>query len=88
MHDVDIRIARIFNTYGPNMLAEDGRVISNFIVQALMAKPITIYGEGIQTRSFCYVSDLITDLTTDKFDLNLSAVEVIAFVSFGKQDPP
>ena len=62
MHNVDIRIARIFNTYGPNMLANDGRVISNFIVQALKGEPITIYGEGIQTRSFCYVSDLIEGL--------------------------
>ena len=62
MHNVDIRIARIFNTYGPNMLADDGRVISNFIVQALKAKPITIYGNGVQTRSFCYVSDLIEGL--------------------------
>ena len=64
MHNVDIRIARIFNTYGPNMLSNDGRVISNFIVQALKGKPITIYGEGIQTRSFCYVSDLIQGLSS------------------------
>ncbi len=64
MHNVDIRIARIFNTYGPNMLSNDGRVISNFIVQALNEKPITIYGEGIQTRSFCYVSDLIQGLSS------------------------
>ena len=64
MHNVDIRIARIFNTYGPKMLADDGRVISNFIVQALKAKPLTIYGDGVQTRSFCYVSDLITGLSS------------------------
>ena len=64
MHNVDIRIVRIFNTYGPNMLANDGRVISNFIVQALKGKPITIYGEGFQTRSFCYVSDLIKGLSS------------------------
>ncbi len=64
MHNVDIRIARIFNTYGPKMLADDGRVISNFIVQALKAKPLTIYGDGLQTRSFCYVSDLITGLSS------------------------
>lgn len=56
---VDIRIVRIFNTYGPRMAVEDGRVVSNFIVQALRNRPITIYGEGSQTRSFCYVSDLI-----------------------------
>jgi len=56
---VDIRIVRIFNTYGPRMAIEDGRVVSNFIVQALRNEPITIYGKGTQTRSFCYVSDLI-----------------------------
>jgi UDP-glucuronate decarboxylase len=56
---VDIRIARIFNTYGPGMRADDGRVISNFITQALQGKPLTIYGDGLQTRSFCYVADLI-----------------------------
>lgn len=59
---VDIRIARIFNTYGPRMAINDGRVISNFIVQALTGKEITIYGEGRQTRSFCYVSDLVKGL--------------------------
>ncbi len=56
---VDIRIVRIFNTYGPRMLADDGRVVSNFIVQALRGEDITIYGDGTQTRSFCYYSDLI-----------------------------
>ena len=56
---VDIKIMRIFNTYGPRMLADDGRVVSNFIVQALKGKDITVYGEGSQTRSFCYVDDLI-----------------------------
>jgi UDP-glucuronate decarboxylase len=56
---VDIRIVRIFNTYGPRMAVNDGRVVSNFIVQALRNEPITVYGEGKQTRSFCYVSDLI-----------------------------
>ena len=62
MHGLDIRVARIFNTYGPRMLPQDGRVVSNFIVQALENKPITIYGEGSQTRSFCYVDDLIDGL--------------------------
>lgn len=57
--NVDIRIARIFNTYGPGMQAGDGRVVSNFIVQALRNEPITIYGDGSQTRSFCYVDDLV-----------------------------
>ncbi len=56
---VDIRIVRIFNTYGPRMLADDGRVVSNFIVQALKGEDITVYGKGSQTRSFCYVDDLI-----------------------------
>jgi dTDP-glucose 4,6-dehydratase len=56
-HGVDTRIVRIFNTYGPRMRPRDGRVVSNFIVQALTGEPITIYGEGTQTRSFCYVSD-------------------------------
>ena len=59
MHKVDIRIVRIFNTYGPRMALNDGRVISNFIIQALKNNPITIYGKGNQTRSFCYVTDLI-----------------------------
>ncbi len=62
MHGCQIRIARIFNTYGPRMLTDDGRVVSNFIVQALENKPITIYGDGSQTRSFCFVDDLIEGL--------------------------
>ncbi len=61
-YGVNIRVARIFNTYGPRMHPDDGRVVSNFIVQALEGKPITIYGDGSQTRSFCYVSDLIDGL--------------------------
>lgn len=61
-HGVDIRVARIFNTYGPRMQIADGRVVSNFIVQALLNEPITIYGKGKQTRSFCYVDDLIEAL--------------------------
>ena len=59
MHDLQVKIVRIFNTYGPNMHPEDGRVVSNFIVQALKNEPITIYGDGLQTRSFCYADDLI-----------------------------
>ena len=59
-HDLEIRVARIFNTYGPRMAADDGRVVSNFIVQALRGEPLTIYGDGSQTRSFCYVDDLIS----------------------------
>jgi UDP-glucuronate decarboxylase len=58
-NNVDIRVMRIFNTYGPRMLENDGRVVSNFIVQALQGIPLTVYGDGSQTRSFCYVSDLV-----------------------------
>jgi UDP-glucuronate decarboxylase len=61
-HKLPIKVARIFNTYGPNMHPNDGRVVSNFIVQALQDKPITIYGSGEQTRSFCYVTDLVDGL--------------------------
>lgn len=58
-NDVDTRIVRIFNTYGERMMEDDGRVVSNFVVQALRGEPLTIYGDGSQTRSFCYVSDLV-----------------------------
>ncbi len=61
-HAVDTKIARIFNTYGPRMGVEDGRVIPNFITQALLGKPITLYGDGSQTRSYCYVTDLVDGL--------------------------
>ena len=61
-HNIQIKVARIFNTYGPRMHPNDGRVVSNFIVQALKGKPITIYGDGSQTRSFCYVDDLVDGL--------------------------
>ena len=61
-HNLDTRIARIFNTYGPRMRIDDGRVVPNFISQALQNKPLTIYGEGKQTRSFCYIDDLIEGL--------------------------
>ena len=62
IHGVEVRIMRIFNTYGPNMRSDDGRVISNFIVQALKNEKITLYGDGSQTRSFCYVDDLINGM--------------------------
>ena len=69
-HSLEIKVARIFNTYGPNMHPNDGRVVSNFIVQALSNDPITVYGSGLQTRSFCYVTDLIESfvsfMKTDK----------------------
>jgi UDP-glucuronate decarboxylase len=58
-HAVGIKVARIFNTYGPRMHPNDGRVVSNFIVQALLGRPITVYGDGTQTRSFCYVDDMV-----------------------------
>ena len=61
-HAVNIRVARIFNTYGPRMHPKDGRVVSNFIVQALSGKPLTVYGDGSQTRSFCFVDDLVNGL--------------------------
>jgi UDP-glucuronate decarboxylase len=61
-NQVEIRMARIFNTHGPRMLENDGRVVSNFVVQALRGIPLTIYGDGSQTRSFCYVSDLVDGL--------------------------
>ncbi len=61
-HQLRIKVARIFNTYGPRMHPNDGRVVSNFIVQALLGRDITVYGDGRQTRSFCYVDDLIDGL--------------------------
>ena len=68
---VDIRVARIFNTYGPRMLPDDGRVVSNFIVQALKGEELTIYGDGTQTRSFCYVDELIDGLVSLMEQTNL-----------------
>ncbi len=61
-YNVDVKVIRIFNTYGPNMHIQDGRVVSNFIVQALKGEDITVYGEGCQTRSFCYVDDLVNGM--------------------------
>jgi UDP-glucuronate decarboxylase len=74
---LDIRIARIFNTYGPRMHPKDGRVVSNFIIQALQGQPITIYGDGSQTRSFCYVDDLVEGF------VRLMASEVTGPVNLG-----
>jgi UDP-glucuronate decarboxylase len=88
---VDIRIVRIFNTYGPRMLPDDGRVVSNFIVQALQGKDITVYGEGSQTRSFCYVDDLIEGMlrmmTTEDFigPVNLGNPEEYTILDFAKK---
>ena len=75
---VDIRVVRIFNTYGPRMMVNDGRVVSNFIVQALKGEPITIYGDGKQTRSFCFVSDLV-----DGFVRMMGQTEVVGPVNLG-----
>ena len=61
-HKLPIKVARIFNTYGPRMHPNDGRVVSNFIVQALLGRDITVFGDGLQTRSFCYVDDLVDGL--------------------------
>lgn len=61
-HNVDVKIIRIFNTYGPNMALDDGRVVSNFLAQALLNEPMTVYGDGMQTRSFQYVSDLVAGI--------------------------
>ena len=80
IHNLEIRIMRIFNTYGPRMKPNDGRVVSNFICQALQNKPITIYGEGKQTRSFCYVEDLIKGMN------NLMQSKVTSPVNIGNPE--
>ncbi len=90
-YNTQIRVARIFNTYGPNMAVDDGRVVSNFIVQALTNKDITIYGDGRQTRSFCYVEDLIDGLTDLFFSsytqgpVNLGNPQEISIVELAKE---
>ena len=90
-HQTEIRIARIFNTYGPRMTKDDGRVISNFIVQALKGEDITVYGDGEQTRSFCYVDDLISGLIklffSDSFHgpINLGNPEPISMFNLAKE---
>lgn len=79
---LDVRVARIFNTYGPRMALNDGRVVSNFIIQALQSKPLTVYGDGSQTRSFCFVSDLIEGLVALFF-----AEEIYGPVNLGNPAP-
>jgi nucleoside-diphosphate-sugar epimerase len=81
-NNLDIRIARLFNTYGPNMEKEDGRVISNFIVQALEGKPLTIHGDGTQTRSFCFVNDMVDAL----FRLGTLDIKAGEIVNLGNND--
>jgi len=71
-YNLDVRVARLFNTFGPNMEQNDGRVVSNFILQAIQNKPITIYGDGNQTRSFCYISDMIEGLNQLAITKNIS----------------
>lgn len=80
-NDVDIKIVRIFNTYGPRMAVDDGRVVSNFIVQALKGESLTVYGDGSQTRSFCYVSDLIEGLL-----IMMDAGDIIGPVNLGNPE--
>ena len=89
IHKTDIRIARIFNTYGPRMAQKDGRVISNFISQAICGKPIYIYGSGDQTRSFCYVDDLILGLkkimdSNYNLPINLGSQEELSILNLAK----
>jgi UDP-glucuronate decarboxylase len=79
---VDIRVARIFNTYGPRMAANDGRVVSNLIVQALKGEPLTVYGDGSQTRSFCFVDDMVDGLIKLFF-----ASEIFEPINLGNPDP-
>jgi UDP-glucuronate decarboxylase len=78
-HALPVKVARIFNTYGPSMQPDDGRVVSNFIVQALRGQPLTVFGDGAQTRSFCYVDDLVTGLIA----LMGSPADVIGPVNLG-----
>jgi UDP-glucuronate decarboxylase len=82
IHGLPIKVARIFNTYGPRMLENDGRIISNFVVQALRGEPITVFGDGSQTRSFCYIEDLLDGLEL----LMESADEVTGPVNLGNPD--
>ena len=89
-YGVDIRIARIFNTYGPRMRFDDGRALPNFIAQALREKPLTVFGDGSQTRSFCYVEDMVSGLeallySNEKEPVNLGNPEEISLLEFAKR---
>ena len=89
-HGVDTRIARIFNTYGPRMRLNDGRAVPNFVFQALTGQPITVYGDGSQTRSFCYVSDLIEGLyrlmqSDERFPVNIGNPQEITILEFAER---
>jgi UDP-glucuronate decarboxylase len=90
IHNLDIRIIRIFNTYGPRMKPNDGRVVSNLICQALQNKPLTIYGDGLQTRSFCYVEDLIEGMfnlmkSNTSSPINIGNPEEITILELAKK---
>jgi dTDP-glucose 4,6-dehydratase len=89
-HGLDTRIVRIFNTYGPRMRVDDGRVVPNFIMQALNNKPLTIYGDGSQTRSFCYVSDLIEGIylllmSEEHLPVNIGNPQEISILQFAEE---
>jgi len=89
VHKIDTRIARIFNTYGPRMRKDDGRAVPNFIIQALERKPITVYGDGKQTRSFCYISDMVDGiyrlmLSDENYPINLGNPQEISILEFAK----
>jgi dTDP-glucose 4,6-dehydratase len=89
-HKLDTRIVRIFNTYGPRMRIDDGRVVPNFIEQALTGKPLTVYGDGSQTRSFCYVSDLIEGIyllliSEEHFPVNIGNPSEISILRFAEE---
>ena len=89
-HGVQTRIARIFNTYGPRLAAGDGRVVSNFITDALAGRPLTVYGNGSQTRSFCYVSDLIDGIlrlakSTESLPINLGNPEELSVFTLAQR---
>ena len=88
-HQIDTRIVRIFNTYGSRMRLDDGRVVPNFIQQALLGKPITVYGDGSQTRSFCYVDDLIEGiyrllLSDEHMPVNIGNPSEISILQFAE----
>ena len=89
-HGLDVRIVRIFNTFGPQMRPDDGRSVSNFIVQALEGRPITVYGDGQQTRSFCYVSDLVDGLvrlfqSEERYPVNLGNPVELTMLEFAER---
>jgi len=89
VHKIDTRIARIFNTYGERMRMDDGRAVPNFITQALRDKPITVYGDGKQTRSFCYISDMIEGIyklmiSDENYPINLGNPQEISILEFAK----